>query len=490
MHHILKRQIKRYLGTHATPPPEWRELFESVSRTYADFDEDRVFLDHSLELSSKEFLESNRRLEKTRLQVEKQAEGLAREVAKRTKDLDKRVVELEQAKIAARNVLEDLQVEKEKLDYAKIKEEALANDLKKFKLAVDNASELIVIADPEGILIYGNKAMETITGYTVAEAIGKKTGALWKTPKPIEYYKKFWETIKIQKQTFKSEIQNRRKNGQLYTSMISVSPILDKNGGILYFIGIERDVTKEKEIDKVKTEFVSLASHQLRTPLSAVNWYTEMLLAGDAGTVTPDQRKYLKEIYKSNQRMVDLVNALLNVSHLELGTFAIEPELTDLTQLTQSVIDEQKPQIDEKKIKISSSFEKAIPRILVDQKLRRIVIQNILSNAVKYTPEGGTVELFLSIDKKTKNLLLKVSDTGYGIPKHQQDKIFSKFFRADNIRGKDTEGTGLGLYIVKSIIEHSGGDVWFESEENKGSTFFVTLPPEGMKKKEGTKTLA
>jgi two-component system sensor histidine kinase VicK len=187
--------------------------------------------------------------------------------------------------------------------------------------------------------------------------------------------------------------------------------------------------------------------------------------------------------------MVTLVNALLNVSRLELGTFVIEPKPTDMSKAIKDTIDEYKKQVDDKKIKLSYSFGKNIPIIPADPKLLHMIIENILSNAVKYTPESGKIEILLSLDKQ-KNVLMKISDTGYGIPKNLQDKIFTKLFRADNVREKDTEGTGLGLYIVKSIIDNSDGKIWFTSEENKGTTFFVTIPIAGMKKKEGTKTLS
>ncbi len=249
------------------------------------------------------------------------------------------------------------------------------------------------------------------------------------------------------------------------------------------------DITKEKQIDKAKTEFVSLASHQLRTPLSTVNWYTEMLLAGYTGEINEKQKKYLDEIYRGNQRMVELVNALLNVSRLELGTFVVEPEPTDIVVLAKSAIDEQKNVIDQKKLKFSDHFANDVPKINVDPKLLHMVFQNLLSNAVKYTLEGGSIEFGISLDKEKRYVNIRVADTGYGIPKNQQDKIFTKLFRADNVRKKDTEGTGLGLYIVKSIIEHTEGTIRFESEENKGTTFYISLPIEGMKKKEGTKAL-
>lgn len=180
--------------------------------------------------------------------------------------------------------------------------------------------------------------------------------------------------------------------------------------------------------------------------------------------------------------MVELVNALLDVSSIELGTFVIEPEPTDICTLTESVIDEQRPQIATKKIRFSFSCDKPISLIQADPKLLRMVIQNILSNAVKYTPNGGKIRLSITVTDK-KNMLLKIFDTGYGIPKNQHDKIFTKLFRADNVRDKDTDGTGLGLYIVKSIVDNSGGKVWFESQsggKSKGTTFYVSLPLNGM----------
>jgi signal transduction histidine kinase len=149
-----------------------------------------------------------------------------------------------------------------------------------------------------------------------------------------------------------------------------------------------------------------------------------------------------------------------------------------------------KPQIEAKKINFTQKFDEKIPEMMLDTKLIRMVIQNLLSNSVKYTPQKGKVDINISQNKKKKEIEIVVTDTGMGIPKHQQDKIFTKLFRADNVKEQDTEGTGLGLYIVKSIVDHSGGKTWFESEEKKGTKFHVLLPLKGMKKKEGTKELS
>jgi PAS domain S-box-containing protein len=252
-------------------------------------------------------------------------------------------------------------------------------------------------------------------------------------------------------------------------------------------VGVCWDVTQEMEIDKAKTEFVSLASHQLRTPLSAINWYAEMLIAGDAGKLNKEQKQYINEIYLGNQRMVSLVNALLNVSRLELGTFSVEPEQAQITTIADDVIKELKPQMEKRKIKFSKKYQTKIPQMMLDKKLANIIFQNLLSNAFKYTPEQKSVSLEINTNKK--DLLIRVADTGLGIPLSQKDRIFTKLFRADNVRATDTEGTGLGLYIVKSIVDNVGGEIYFTTEENKGTTFNVSIPLSGMKKKEGVKAL-
>src|SRR3989344_4023595 len=387
--------------------------------------------------------------------------------------------EFERTKSALVNALENVEQEKERIRLQSI-------ETKKFALAVEGASEHIVITDPNGIIIYANHAAELITGFSKDEIIGTKAGTLWGGLMGKEFYQRLWETIAVRKETFQGEIRNKRKSGAEYTVSTNISPVMDEKQHIMFFVVLERDITREKEVDKAKTEFVSLASHQLRTPLSAINWYAEMLLEGDAGTLTEQQKSYLQEIYHGNQRMVELVNALLDVSRIEMGTFSVRPELTDIVALAQSEIAELQPQIDAKKLTCVADFQQGLPQLNVDPELIRIIIENILTNAVKYTPNRGTITLALHLDDERRNLVLTVSDTGYGIPQDEQAKIFTKLFRANNVREMEPEGTGLGLYIVQSILDHTGGSIRFESEENKGTTFYITCPVSGMKEKDGT----
>ena len=240
-----------------------------------------------------------------------------------------------------------------------------------------------------------------------------------------------------------------------------------------------------KALDLAKDEFVSIASHQLRTPLTALKGYTGMLLDGDAGPINDKQGEYLKEIKNANDRMINLITALLNVSRVDLDVFVVEPEQVNLEKVAESVLGDLDTMIKDKKMRVETNFEKDLPLLSVDLNIIRMIFQNFLTNAVKYTSVEGTITL--NVKKDGPNVLISVSDTGIGIPENAQAKIFTKMFRADNARVKDPEGTGLGLYIIKTTIEKTGGKLWFESKENKGSTFYVAIPLEGMKKKEGTK---
>jgi len=250
-------------------------------------------------------------------------------------------------------------------------------------------------------------------------------------------------------------------------------------------IEVARDITIEKDIYKAKTEFVSVASHQLKTPLSTVNWYAEMLLDGDAGELNEKQKDYVNEVYDGSKKMVALVNSLLNVSRIELGSFSIEPELVDIRSIADNSLKDLKLVIVDNKASIKTFYDDDLEKIKLDPKLIKIVFDNLLSNALKYTPVGG--EIKVEIKTSNNDVLVAVSDNGFGIPQSQQAQIFTKLFRADNANTKKVSGTGLGLYIVKSIVEQtSGGKIWFESTEGKGTTFFFTLPKAGVPAKSGS----
>ena len=363
----------------------------------------------------------------------------------------------------------------------------VTEDFKKFKLAVDGTSDHVIITDMNGAILYANRAAELTTGYTRKEIIGS-TPALWGKQMPQEFYKTMWSAIKEQRKSFSGEITNKRKDGQLYVAETHISPLFDEQNNPYGFVGVERDITRQKEIDKSKTEFVSIASHQLRTPLTIINWYIEMLSDQQGAALSEKQRQYLEEITHASKRMIELVNALLNVSRIDMGTFMVDVEPLDFSLVMDDVLKDLSLQIAQKDLHIAKNYDRSLPRINADLKLLRIIFQNLLTNAIKYTQNGGSI--MIELNKRSSSITISVIDDGFGIPVHQQNKIFSKFFRADNAREKEPDGNGLGLYIVKSLVEHSGGRIWFISEENKGTAFHVEIPLAGMRAKEGSKPLA
>lgn len=396
------------------------------------------------------------------------------------------VSESTRSRRAVLNILEDLEASNITLK-EKTREMSEAAESLLQKNAVDTAilesiGDGIIVTDSNRIITFVNQTFEQLTGWSASEVIGTDIVSILAGESSGGVGAAHLEKIisgvlggKSHTSDLSKPFYNTRKDKTTFPSNSIITPVW-LHGEVIGLVKSFRDITREMDIDKTKTEFVSLASHQLRTPLSAINWYTEMLLSGDVGPITEGQEKYLTEVYKGNQRMITLVNALLNVTRMTLGTFILEPETIDLTTLIHSVLSEQTPESSKKALTIKTSFADNIPKVVSDAKLLRMVIQNLISNAIKYTRVGGVVDLSLRLDSSKHNFLFSVTDTGVGIPKRQQPQIFSRLFRADNVREGDTEGTGLGLYIVKAIVDNSGGEVWFESEENNGSTFHVKLP--------------
>jgi signal transduction histidine kinase len=300
---------------------------------------------------------------------------------------------------------------------------------------------------------------------------------------------KVGDKLPVEDKTSKTIEAKIHINGELFGKLAFVSADKrDFNSGDKDFVRLMASwisATLERyEIDKMKSEFVSLASHQMNTPLSIINWYSDVLLNDDARPLTAEQKKYVVGIAEASARMVELISTLLNVSRIEMGTIAVSPVPTKLEDTAKSMLRELQHQIDMKKLKVVAEFEPDIPKVPADPNLLRIVFQNLLTNAIKYNKEG--VKLFIRIMRlpKYKNMVyFEVGDTGMGIPDKDKPKIFQKLFRADNARKKINDGNGLGLYIIKSIIEASGGKIWFESEENKGTMFSFILPLTGMKPK-------
>jgi len=398
------------------------------------------------------------------------------------KESDKHEKSLENAKIAARNILHDFRFERDELSKAKAKQDALLASI----------GDGIIATDSDGKIIIMNKVAEKLLGWKINEAIGRfydevvlledeKGIIVSSEDKPLQ--KAFIQGVTTTTTTGRYLIS---KNKIKFPVAITVSPVILGNKTI-GAVEVFRDVTREREIDRAKTEFVSLASHQLRTPLTGIYWLTEMMLNGDLGKISGEQRKVIEVILSLAKQMVELISALLNVSRLEMGTFSVNPESVIQTEIIDQILLELKFGIVKKEIKIVKSYPAKMLPINADPILLKIIYQNLLSNAVRYALPNTIIDV--KISKKNDSLLFAVINRGIGIPQKDQPKIFTKLFRASNAQIFVTDGTGLGLYIVKQIIDTVGGKIWFNSELNKKTEFYVSLPLGGMVAKKGDKSL-
>jgi signal transduction histidine kinase len=254
----------------------------------------------------------------------------------------------------------------------------------------------------------------------------------------------------------------------------NVSPIL-LNGVPIGAIEVFRDITLEQEVDRMKSEFISLASHQLRTPLSAIKTYSHMIVDGYMGGINDTQKKSLRTIISAANRMNELISTLLNITRMESGTIAVTPKLLQLDQVCEEVVKELSLMATEQSVSLELKNVGDDPKpVRSDNLIIKEILSNLITNAIKYTPENGNVTV--SVKAKDTEVVVSIKDTGWGIPKHAQDQIFSKFFRAQNIVKRETTGTGLGLYLVQGLVEAVGGKIWFKSAEGKGTTFSFSLP--------------
>ncbi|MBI2217510.1 MAG: response regulator [Candidatus Rokubacteria bacterium] len=248
-------------------------------------------------------------------------------------------------------------------------------------------------------------------------------------------------------------------------------PVPDADGGSGLTLTFH-DVTHEREVSRMKSDFVSFVTHQLRTPLAGIKWMLE--LAADGAVAGSDTASYIGDASAATQRLIGLVNDLLDVARLESARVTVSPVSTDVLALTGQILEELDLLVRERGQRVTVEDDGRGATLEVDPQLARQVITNLLSNAVKYTPPRGAITVRIARDGS--RLVWSVADSGIGIPKEAQRRLFEKFYRADNALAVETEGTGLGLYIVKLIVERLGGAVWSESEEGKGAVFTFTLP--------------
>lgn len=238
---------------------------------------------------------------------------------------------------------------------------------------------------------------------------------------------------------------------------------------------LQEQQSRERLIAQLKSEFISIAAHQLRTPLSAFKWTLRMIIDGDVGPISTQQSEFLERGYQINEHMIKLVNDLLNAARIEEGRFGYTFTQTDFVEYMKQFVDRYKQQADSAQMIVKFNVpDSPMPPLTIDSGKIDIVVQNLLDNALKYSPPGGVIQVSMAVNGAFVETT--VSDNGVGIPKTQLSRVFTKFFRGDNVVRMETQGTGLGLFIVRNIVKNHGGDIRVESEENKGSKFIFTLP--------------
>ncbi|MDB5186393.1 MAG: hypothetical protein JWL85_916 [Candidatus Saccharibacteria bacterium] len=334
-----------------------------------------------------------------------------------------------------------------------------------------------VATDEDGRISRINNIALDLLGYTREEVMGKWYPKIFRiideNGKPIDSLERHITKAMLTGKPASGRTYYLTKTDEKLPVFVTFSPIM-LEGKPVGAIGVFRDIKQELKIDRMKTEFISIASHQLRTPLSAIKIYSHMLAQGFAGKLTDDQAKFLDIIVSSISRMNETIDTLLDVSRIEAGKMGVEPKKIVLDVFIDDIVAGIKPLANEKKIDMTTDMQCNKVSVITDPVLIKEVLTNLVSNAIKYTPEGG--EVHITLKDSVDSYVIGVADNGYGIPANVQRHLFTKFFRANNIIDKEPSGTGLGLYMIKRIAEQIGGKVWFASEEGKGSTFYFSLP--------------
>jgi PAS domain S-box-containing protein len=337
--------------------------------------------------------------------------------------------------------------------------------------------EGIVIFDRTGTIVGFNPACTEITRYVAAEAIGKPFGKVITavgpegasgSVNPIDRVLREGITIAKSEQLIES------RTGDRIWAEISYSPIFDDTGRVTSGIAIIRNTTRDREVEEIKSDFISIVSHELRTPLTAIKGFLSMTLKGDFGELSEKQYHYLSRVYQSNQRMIDLVEDLMDATYIESGKITLTIRPIAMENVINEVVSELAGKGAANQIMLNVRRRQRLPLVLADETRLHQIVLNLVDNAIKYSMPGTNVEIDFRI--QGDDLITTISDHGVGISKHQIDRLFTKFGRIFNPLSIQAGGTGLGLYIVKNLVESHGGRIWATSQEGKGSRFHFSLP--------------
>lgn len=334
----------------------------------------------------------------------------------------------------------------------------------------------IIILDKNNVVLKINSAVCDVTGYSENEIVGHPCANVFQCDKYQEAGITFGLAfLTNERPSYYEEVTVHTKDGNLIDVGIRCARAKKHPGHRGTHLILMRDLTKIHQAESLEHDFVSMTSHQLFTPLSIIRGHISMVLSGDMGKINEKQKGFLEQSLQSTKRMVHLVTELLSISRLEEQKITLNITPTDVVSLIHTVSREMAPLAKAKSIHLNFNKPKdKIPKLNADAEKISQVLQNLLDNGIKYSDQGGHIDISLSV--RPHDVLISVADDGIGVPRGDVNKLFQRFYRSTNAVSRDSKGTGLGLYIARVIVERHHGKIWVESTEGEGSTFFIALP--------------
>jgi two-component system, OmpR family, phosphate regulon sensor histidine kinase PhoR len=361
--------------------------------------------------------------------------------------------------------------------------EIIASEKARVEAILDGLGEGLLIVDATAHVTYANEPAVALFGehsrvlgqdvVNVAALEDDDGNMIDRTHHPVHMAIKHQRRMKFNLTTG-TAYYLRMANGQRRRLGLTITPIYSPGTKATGAAVVLHDITEESNMDRAKSEIVSIASHQLRTPLTAIRWYVKALMDDDRRLSETQRIRYLTQIHDANSHMVQLIDALLNVSRIDLGTLNLKPESVKLEKVIYDVLKELAVEIEAKHLTVKVQANEHLLPVFIDPNSLHIIVQNLVSNAVKYSAKGK--QIAISLQQQTSSAVVEVRDEGAGIPLSEQTRIFSKLFRASNAQRVAPDGSGLGLYVTKAMIERAGGKISFESTEKKGSVFYAIIP--------------
>lgn len=339
-------------------------------------------------------------------------------------------------------------------------------------LVIGSINDAVYVTDEKSRLIFVNQSFSDLLGIPRAFLLGEQLDEVFSvtvnSEPNIEYLSE--QSISTDAHNQRTDIFNWEHGGQMYVFRVS-SRRLQATNQTVY---LAQNITQEHELSHMKNSFIKLASHQLRTPMTAIMMYSHMLHDGYSGDISPAQKQLAGTIVTASERMIKLINEILNITRLQNEKTGFEKHKVSILDIFSKIDTEIQPQTKEKQLVYKKEIPSVIPYILSDSGTIHEIISSLLINAIQYTPEGGRIRVKVAAENKYMSIMIQ--DNGIGIPKEYLPKIFNQFSRADNALEAYTEGTGLGLYMVKILLDKIGGTIECRSTLSVGTTFTVKIP--------------